>query len=694
MEYNSLVLLLERLYHEKSIIAESPSPFYSKKGIIILDHEFNITSVNSDVSKIMRLPESELIGSPLRLLFGKKMDLYEELQENLKTKGEWNHEVALMKYEDEVQFVWFTVTQVDHVDTTNKKQYIAVLRVVTGRKRLKNIIKKILGNMVEGVLITNADEEVLFVNASFERITGYQLYEVKGKNPNVLKSGVHDNTYYDDMWMNIHQKGKWEGEIWNKRKDGLVYPERLQIHSIKDERGRVTNYVAIFSNITDQKQAQEQLHHLSYYDQLTGIANRDSITKRLPWLLKTAESRCQKLAVLFLGLDRFKLINDTLGFRYGDILLKLVSERLQSVLGERDIISRFGGDEFVIVLPNLKKHEEAIMVAHRINDSLTESFKLGLEEVFITTSIGISVFPEDGIDCETILRNADKAMYQAKLAGRNTYKLYKSTMHNNEERLLQLENLLRKAIEREEFYLEFHPVVDVPTRTVSSVEALIRWEDSELGIISPNEFITLAEDTGLIIPISRWVLYSACSAINHLHYNGFTNLRVNVNISPLHFKQADFVENVAKIIKEKEIPRNSIVFELTERIIMSNETEVIDKLIQLKLLGIKIAVDDFGTGYSSLSYLNRFPIDCIKIDQSFIKNIVKYKEDSAIAKAIITIAKTLNYKVVAEGVENRKQYKFLEREGCTNIQGFFISKPIRLASLIKFLKEWDKDLLL
>lgn len=685
-------MLLNCLHKGKFKLTEGANLCF-QDGIMILDDKLTIKSVNSCATKIVDVLKQELIGYPLRHLFANNETLYSEMYENLKTCGDWCGEIEIIAQSNEPHSIWLSISPLDVSESDKNGCYIVLLQNITNQKHIKNIIMEILENMVEGVLITNAAEEILYVNAAFETITGYSLHEVIGQNPKVLKSGVHDDDYYDNMWMNIHQKGNWEGEIWNKRKDQLVYPERLQIHAIKDSCSNVTNYLAIFSNITDQKQAQEQLHHLSFYDQLTGIANRDSITKRLPWLLKTAETRQQKLAVLFLGLDRFKLINDTLGFRYGDILLKLVSNRIREVLQEKHIISRFGGDEFVIVLPSIKHRKEAIAVAKRINDCLKESFKLGLEEVFITTSIGISLFPEDGIDAETILRNADKAMYQAKLSGRNTFKMYKRTMHNNEERLLQLENLLRKAIEREEFYLEFHPVVDVRTKMVSSVEALIRWQDSELGIISPNEFITLAEDTGLIIPISEWVLRSSCKALNVLHYNGFTNIKVNINISPLHFKQANFVETIEQVITEANLRRNCIILELTENMIMSHEADMVNKLVKLKQLGLNIAIDDFGTGYSSLSYLHRFPIDYLKIDQSFIKNIVDYKEDAAIAKAIITIARALNLRVVAEGVEHKKQYQFLEQEGCTNIQGFFISKPLKLSPLLQFLKDWDTDLL-
>ncbi|MEH7125246.1 EAL domain-containing protein [Bacillus sp. JJ1532] len=555
------------------------------------------------------------------------------------------------------------------------------------------LAERILQNTSEGVMITDGKSRIISVNPAFEIVTGYTKEEVVGKNPNILQSGIHDEQFYKHMWNQIYENGYWKGEIWNKRKNGDVFLEWITISSIKDEEGYITNFVAVFSDITDRKHAEDQLRYLAHNDSLTGVANRYSLNKRLEDLIYTAEKYNQLLAVLFLDLDRFKQINDTLGHNYGDMLLKKVSTRLKGLLKNKDMIARLGGDEFVIVLPNLKHPKEAVHMAEMIIEEFTKSFHLNMQEVYVSTSIGISLYPLDGTDIETLLRTADKAMYEAKSGGRNQFELYHNKMHHNESRQMKMENDLRKAIERNEFFLVYHPIIDAKTNKVVSLEALVRWKQEEFGLVPPSEFIPLAEESGLIIPISEWIIQKACEDLKAIHLQGNPKLRMSVNISAIHFNQDNFVKSIGEIFQRTNVNPNYIDFELTESMIMPKASETVDKLVKLKQLGVKLSIDDFGTGYSSLSYLNRFPLDTLKIDQSFIRRISIYEEDSSIVEAIITMAHRLHLKVVAEGVENKKQYDFLKKEQCDFIQGFYISKPIPLHKLLTFLTSWETEIM-
>lgn len=555
-----------------------------------------------------------------------------------------------------------------------------------------NLTEKILQSTSEGVMITDSESRIVSVNPAFEIVTGYTKEEVIGKNPNLLQSGIHDSRFYSNMWKEIFEKGQWKGEIWNKRKNGDVFLEWITISAIKDEAGFITNFVAVFSDITDRKHAEDQLRYLAHYDSLTGVANRYSLNKRLEGLIYTAKKYNQLLAILFLDLDRFKQINDTLGHSYGDLLLKSVSQRLKGLLKNKDMIARLGGDEFVIVLPNLKHPKEAVRIAEMIIEALSRPFLLNMQEVYISTSIGISFYPLDGGDIEALLRNADKAMYEAKSAGRNQFELYHTKMHHNESGQMLLENYLRKALDRNEIFLVYHPVIDPKTKRIVSVEALVRWKHGKLGLIPPAEFIPLAEESGLIIPISEWIIQKACEDLKTLHLQGRTNLRMSINISAFHFNQVNFVKSISDIFQLTNVNPNYIDFELTESMIMPKASESVNKLVKLKQLGVKLSIDDFGTGYSSLSYLNRFPLDILKIDKSFINGIALYEEDCSIVEAIITMAHRLHLKVVAEGVENKKQFDFLKKENCDYIQGFYISKPIPLYKLMSFFDSWETEI--
>ena len=557
------------------------------------------------------------------------------------------------------------------------------------------VARKIYENIEEAILYTDQKSRILYVNPAFEIATGYSSEEVLGKNPSILQSGYHQKEFYQALWNSIKEKGYWKGEIWNKRKNGEIYPEWLTISTITNKDGEVTNYVSVFSDITVHKQHEEQIQKLANYDVLTGTANRSLLTQELQRFIDMAGEHNQLLAVLFLDLDRFKIINETLGHKYGDLLLKKVSSRLKSLLKKKDLLARFGGDEFVIILPNIKHGNDAVQIANDIIIALKEPFFLENKELFITTSIGISVYPVNGEDPDSLIKNAAKGTNKAKSNGRNNFELYDEKLHpQNHSRRMILENRLRKAINNQELTLNYQPQVELKTGKVIGVEALLRWHNSELGSVSPGEFIPIAEETGLIIPISEWVIFQACQEVKRLHDAGYTELKVGINISGLHFNQSDFVKDVSTLIGKANINPNLVELEVTESMIMPNAKELIDELVHLKNKGMKLSIDDFGTGYSSLSYLQRFPIDALKIDQSFIRNLTAYLGDATIVKAIITMAKSLQLAIIAEGVENQKQIDFLRKENCDIIQGFYLSKPLPFSELEKFLEKWEPEMLI
>lgn len=657
---------------------------HMQEGIIVLDQKLTIVSINRWAEKVLGTNEKEIIGTSYSTLFHNVKDFH-LITFHIKDKGDYQGEVLKKRKNGEIYSEWMNIRSVLSAVQDNV-HYVVVFRdlsIIKTSQFERRFAAKVLENTSEGVIVTDDKGRILTVNPAFEIVTGYTIDDVLGENPRMFQSGIHNQDFYKNMWDELIRTGNWQGEIWNKKKDGELFPEWLSISSIEDADGRVINYVAVFSDISDRKHAEEQLRRLAHFDTLTGVANRYSLNKRLESLLQTAVKHNQQLAVLFLDLDRFKYINDSLGHNFGDLLLKEISLRLRGLIRNKDLIARFGGDEFVIVL----------LVAENIIKSIAQPFFLEHHEVYVSTSIGISFFPSDGETMKTLLRNADKAMYMAKSCGRNQFELYHTDMHQNESKRMKMENYLHKALEKNEFFLVYHPIVNTRSNQIEGIEALIRWENKEFGIVNPSTFIPLAEETGLIIAISEWVIEQACKDIQKIHLRGYKNIYISINISAIQFNQVAFVNSVRNIIEKTNASPNSIVFEVTESMIMPNASETIGKLVKLKRLGIKLSVDDFGTGYSNLSYLNRFPLDTLKIDKSFIDKITVSSDDLAIVQAIITMAQRLHLNVVAEGIENKKQYQLLRKENCDFIQGFYITRPLSFDDLIEFLESWDEELL-
>lgn len=545
---------------------------------------------------------------------------------------------------------------------------------------------EVFENSNEALVITDARGTILRVNNTYCEITGYSRDEIIGENPSKLKSGRHDKAFYEAMWQSLAEHGHWVGEIWDRRKNGEIFPKWLSISAIYNDAGELTHYVGSFSDISELKGIESELQRLAYYDSLTGLANRTLFKERLEEELDRCDRFEQHCAVLFLDLDRFKLINDTMGHAAGDELLIEVSQRIQQSLRTTDTFARMGGDEFTLLLPNIRNTDAVAHVAQNIIRLLNNPVRVGGEEVRLGGSIGIAIYPEDGDNLETMTRHADTAMYEAKANGRNQYHFYSSYMDHTAHEHLRLESDLHHAIKREELFLNFQPQIDASNGKVVRCEALIRWNQKEHGIVPPDKFIPIAEESGLILEIGEWVIHEVCRTLRSWNERGIEVPPVAINLSARQFRQADLVTQIMKILKEYGVAVDAVEFEVTEGAAMENAESTMHRLSMLAREGFSLAIDDFGTGYSSLSYLKNFPLNKLKLDRSFVMNIPADSNDVAISSAVIQMAHSLGMEVIAEGVETMEQVSFLLNEGCTIMQGYHFSRPLSADEYLRFLQ--------
>ncbi len=576
--------------------------------------------------------------------------------------------------------------QVSHLEQVLRDREQALIE----SQRNLGLSNQIIDASPNGIVITSADTIIESVNPAFTRLTGYSPEEAIGKTPALLKSGRHDTTFYQELWRTLRESGYWQGEIWNRRKSGEIYPEWLTITELKDASGGEHKYVGIFTDISERKENEQKIRALAYYDALTGLPNRRLFQDRLELALPQMRRNHQQLAVLFIDLDLFKRINDTLGHDVGDQVLVEMAGRLKACVRESDTVSRMGGDEFTILQPDVKDPSNALQLASRIVASLREPFVSSGRELYVTSSVGIAVYPEDGETPEELTKNADTAMYRAKELGRNNYQLYTGAMNAASVERLSMENHLRQAIQRGELDLNYQVKVDLVSHQTTGVEALLRWNNAELGLVSPAEFVPVAEANGMILPIGEWVLHRACTQARTWRDRGLPEIHVAVNVSSRQLYQDDLVETVVRILDETGFEARCLEIELTESMLMENIAEVEPKLHQLRELGVRIGIDDFGTGYSSLAYLKRLPIDTLKIDVSFIRDIPEDADDAEIVAAIIAMAHRLDLQVVAEGVEKEEQVRFLRTLGCDQIQGYLVGRPLSAENIVSLL---DRKLL-
>ncbi len=537
----------------------------------------------------------------------------------------------------------------------------------------------------QGIMITDKDANILRVNKAFTQITGFSAQQVIGANPRLLKSGRHDSAFFQNYWEQLLSKDKFEGEIWNRRKNGEIYPEWQTVTAVRNDLGEVSHYVSVFSDITEKKDAENKIHNMAFYDPLTSLPNRRLLLDRFDQEIAIARRHKQFGAVLYLDLDHFKILNDSQGHLVGDELLIQVGSRLASVLREEDTPARLGGDEFVVLLHANSETlaaaaEHAMVVAEKIRDQINSPFVLGQYRHQIGTSIGIALFPENQENPDAVLQQADTAMYRSKSSGRNAINFFQPSMQIAADLRLSLENDLREAIDQGRFILCYHPQMDIDGNMVGA-EALIRWEDKLKGRLSPADFIPIAEESNLILTIGKWVLMEACNQIKMWEDDGLEGLtNVSINVSSRQFRQQDFVEQVKFAIESTGISPNCLGIELTESVMIVDTKDTVDKMKALKALGVSLAVDDFGTGYSSLVYLKQLPLDVLKIDRGFVRDIMTDTSDAVIVETIISMARHLGIQVIAEGVETAEQLAFLKQKGCLTFQGYYFDQPLTAAN--------------
>ena len=546
--------------------------------------------------------------------------------------------------------------------------------------------KTAVENSDNSIVITDANSNIIYVNDIFEHDTGYTKEEVIGKNPRILKSGENSQEFYYKMHETLNRGEKWEGEFINKRKDGTLFYEKASITPVYVQ-GKLAKYLAINLNITDYIEQKREVEYMAYHDALTSLPNRMNVEEYLEHRLIVAKRQSSRISILFIDLDRFKIINDTLGHDVGDELLIQSAKRMKGALRESDMLARIGGDEFVIILESLNEDYSAAQVSQKILELFSEPIMTSNHRLNVTLSIGIAIFPDDGMDCKTIFKHADVAMYKAKASGKNTYRYYKKQLSIDVHNRLTMEQTMKEALDNQEFYVMYQPKYNLHNNTVVGLEALVRWKSDVLGIVSPLQFIPVAEDTGYILEIGRLVFKQACH--DFLHFKQICpNLEViAVNISAIQLYQDNFVDDMATITKEIGIETSAIVLEITESHIMKNTKYSMNVLSRLKELGFAISIDDFGTGHSSMSYLKQFPIDELKIDKSFVDELPHDVNDVAIAKAIIVLSQSLGYINVAEGIENAEQEQFLADNGCQIGQGYYFCVPLVKKKLVQFLQE-------
>lgn len=584
--------------------------------------------------------------------------------------------------------------QLDHMRSSLKTS-LAERNYAAAQLRLSATVFE---NTADGVMITDAQQHIVAINRSFERITGYNQAEVLGHSPSLLSSGRQGPDFYKEMWRTLKESHRWSGELWNRRKTGEIYPEHLAITAVLGASGELDHYVSVFSDITFRKAAENEITQLAFYDSLTQLPNRRLMLDRLRQALTSSARHHRHGALMLIDLDNFKSLNDTLGHDVGDQLLVRVGARLESCIREGDTVARLGGDEFVVILEDLDKEGLAAMqaeaVAQKILAELKKPYLLDLTLIGekltqrshdCTSSLGIAMFRDQSITVDELMKRADTAMYQAKSAGRNTLRFFDPDMQQAVAARAALEFDLRRALLEKQFLLYYQAQVDASDHVIGA-EVLLRWQHPERGLVSPVEFIPLAEETGLILPLGQWVLEAACAQLAVWARNPSTQyLTLAVNVSARQFRQPDFVEKVLSTVDKFDANPQRLKLELTESMLVDNVDDIIGKMTVLKLRGVNFSMDDFGTGYSSLSYLKLLPIDQLKIDRSFVRDVLTDTNDAAIARTIMALGQSLGLSVIAEGVETQSQRDFLAENGCALYQGYFFSRPLPLSEFATYL---------
>ena len=576
------------------------------------------------------------------------------------------------------RYYHLVMTRVGNENQDNEKRVLLFFDI-TEQKQVENDLKlyeRVFNNTAEGIIITDSDTRIIGANEAASRITGYPNHELMGLQPSIFTSGLHDEKFYREMWSSLKGYGFWKGEVIDRTKAGGVVPLLQTISAVKNSEGDVVNYISVITDMTSYQEVKSELNYLAHHDVLTSLPNRLLFNERLEQAIAKAQHNDDKVALLFVDLDRFKNINDSLGHVIGDKLLIQVAKRIKSMIRSTDTVSRLGGDEFVVLIQGLNSHVPVEKLAKKVVQNVRLPYQVNEYELHIGCSIGIALYPEDGGTSVELLKNADAAMYKAKEMGRDQYSKFNESISERITQRLQIENKLRSAIKSKQFELHYQPIVDLDSGKVISAEALIRWRDENGDYIFPDRFIPIAEETNLINPIGAWVLDEALRQFSVWKAAGISIEYISVNFSGVQIFSGDFVDEIRASLSRHNLPGEALQVEITENILMSDAEYCATVLGQLRESGIRIAIDDFGTGYSSLAYLKRLPIDYLKIDRSFVNDIPDDANDCAISSAIIKMSDSLGIRVIAEGVENKTQERYLYGIGCNHVQGYYYSRPV------------------
>ena len=657
------------------------------QGVMILDAQLRVTYVNRACEVMTGYEAAELIGQSSSMLRGpdtssrSMQGMRAELDAGALFQGEVQH------YRKDGTPFWDECSLVPIWDAeAGALQFVAVMQDVSARRAADAqsvLAARVFEQSGEGLMITDAKSNIVKVNPAFTAITGFSAAEALGRSPKMLSSGRHDRLFYQAMWAEMENTGRWQGEIWNRRKDDVDYPQWMSISRVVDAAGQPTHYIASFSDITQRKQADEDIQRMAHFDLLTGLPNRVLLGDRASQALRVAHRNNEPLALMFIDLDHFKDVNDSLGHAVGDRLLVSLAARFINVLRDQDTLSRIGGDEFVLLLPGTDA-SAAAQVARKLLQLSQLPYQIGQHELTITPSIGIAIYPLDGSDFDALSKCADGAMYRAKQDGRNAFCFHTADIQVHSARVPLLENALRRALERGQLQLHYQPQRSLQSDRIVGAEALLRWKHPDLGWVPPAEFIPIAERSGLIGPIGEWVLRKAVSQMTDWISAGMEPLVMAVNLSAVQFRQRELPELVHGILQQAGLPARYLELELTESVASHNPLEAVEVMNKLHGYGVRMSIDDFGTGYSSLSYLKRFKIDKLKIDQSFVQGVTSDTDDQAIVTAIISMAHSLGLKTIAEGVETLQQMQYLRDRGCDEMQGYWYSRPLPAEEFLAF----------
>ncbi|MBK1681293.1 EAL domain-containing protein [Rhodocyclus tenuis] len=671
----------------------------------VVDAEHRVTVWNKACERLTGMPAGEVVGTsdhwrafyaaPRPCLADLLIDsltheidaLYAAHDDSLAAHGAHAENWCVMPLLGEKRYLEIDAGPVHDADG-RLLAVVETVRDTTEHKRASDLLQlhaSVFDNTHEAIAITDASGAILSVNEAFSRITGYSLDESLGRNPRMLKSGLQDAAFYQSLWQSLGEHGQWRGEIWNRRKNGELFPGILTISAVRRASGKVQHYVALLSDISDLRDTQNRLQSLVNHDPLTGLPNRPLVQDRLAQAAAFADRVGMHVALLLLDLDKFKEINELIGHSGGDELLVAVARRLRECVRETDTVSRQGGDEFLIVLTGLADADAAMPFAEKLLERFQTPFLIAGEEVVCSVSIGVAVFPEDGREFETLLKKADRALHGAKADGRNTCRFFDARMNVEAGEGHRLRQGLRRALERNEFVLHYQPQIDLDSGRVIGAEALIRWQHPEFGLVPPGRFIPVVEESGLIVPIGEWVLREACRQGVAWRDAGLPELVIAVNMSATQFRRDDIEQTVIRALADSGHDPALLELELTESILIGDTERVLDTVRRLKLLGLKLAIDDFGTGYSSFSYLKRFAVDKLKIDQSFIRDLQSDPDDAVIVRTIIQMARSLGLRTVAEGVESAEIAQRLRVFRCDEVQGYYFSRPLPADDFAQFL---------